>query len=283
MHKEIPKHFNFLWLVRFERGGASGQQPSVSLTRSDLFMKPTKVPPAETRGHLAPWGPIRYSTSSGRVLRPRETPKPSPLKAEQKGAQLHISSEKIFKCLSFFLKTWLHWLIRSRVCAQSAHSCRVAMDTTADESPPTLPPRWWKALPCMNCAAWRPVKVFTCLSDNTAACLAASSALFSLWTWLIPTTVETIFFPLLPPRSRNAPSSVKTIVECRPMRRYRVSVMMRCFKSGVIFWSDGTLLIIWLCLWHNSVWFASGTQKFCGGFSQAEEMLKILWIWKVPW
>lgn len=54
MHIEIPKHFSFLWLVKFKHSGAWGQQPSVSLTRSDLFMKPTKVPLERTRAIWLP-------------------------------------------------------------------------------------------------------------------------------------------------------------------------------------------------------------------------------------
>lgn len=51
---------------------------------------------------------------------------------------------EIFSCLSFFLTTWLHWLIRFYVCAQSAHSCSVTMDTAPHTKPAYVTPMRWK-------------------------------------------------------------------------------------------------------------------------------------------
>lgn len=66
------------------------------------------------------------------------------------------------------------------------------------------------------------------------------------------------------------------------MYRYHVSFIICCFKNGVIFWSDVTLLIIWLCLWHNSAWLASGAQKSAVGLVRLEKCSSHLYVmrWK---
>lgn len=71
------------------------------------------------------------------------------------------------------------------------------------QKPAYTTPTMVETLPCMKCTAGRAARVFTCLSDNTAAVSLPAEPCFPFLTWLIPTTVETVFL-LLPLRFRNA-------------------------------------------------------------------------------
>lgn len=137
-------------MVRCEYGRLSSQQSSVSLTRPGLFMKPTKTLPAANQGHWALRGPIRYSTSSRRALRPHEMLRAGLFKG--RGAFSCISPPREARLL--FLSSRRLGSTDSLVSmlsqsAQSAHSFSTATDTALHKTHLHYTPQWKHFLDCL--------------------------------------------------------------------------------------------------------------------------------------